>query len=277
MNIYKIPICIALIGLLSTCNYYTNKIEDANDLILQGQYEAALIEFIKLEKKYPNRYDVKAGLGRLFSLKRATLFAGLDYLERAYIQNHDPILWKDLLLLYIDLQQYENALKLLQEPYVDLDRLFSAELIRWRTGLSCLNNRDYHSLRNLENLEDHADKRYFYILCLEKYPQKYKDKDELILTNWNLLVQDSRQTACELANVLPPDYNIGETNMGEFLKECQKQYLSNFAIQREYLGDLYDNVRDQKILFHTRRFETEDPGRDDVPPWPAGRQFNFSH
>lgn len=259
------------------CDFYTDQLKIAQNLEKNGDFEQALLEYKMMDKKFQSRIEIIMGYGRLYSLKRATLFAGLDNMEKAYLKNKDPSLWRDLILLYIAIQQYENALKLLQEPYLDLQKMFGQDAIRWRSGLACLINPGNYRLKSIKDLpEEHPMQNYFYILCALKLKNISSKEEKQILESWENLHTKSRVTSCELLNVLPDPSRLKGISVTDELAKCKKNYPSNLAIQRENMNDIFNNLTDQKIIFQQSRFESPDPGRDDVPAWPAGRIFEFS-
>ncbi|MCB1326669.1 MAG: hypothetical protein H7A21_14275 [Spirochaetales bacterium] len=248
---------LGLLLVLGACDATGALVEEAEELRAGGHFEAALATYHQALHEDPTDGRVLAGMGGLLTLRRVSLYAGLDQMQAALNARKDPVLREQLILLYLAMGRFESAEQLLSEPQLTMQELFEPKIVLLRTGLRCLETPSAPNLSRLEALPGSPRRDYFRVLC--RFAAR--NAGTLPPEPLDLSQIESEEIRCEAGVLLPDD----ELEPG-FRRACRARFPGSIAIHRERPPVSRTGLAVRE-LFSVDVYEPADPGRPDIPIW----------
>jgi tetratricopeptide (TPR) repeat protein len=265
---------LALVGLMSAfwiaCDESGAYVREAQKRMAQAEFDPAFELFQQAYIERPDNPEALAGLGRMLTLERVSLFAGIDLLQRSLALQPDDGVREELMLLFIGLRRFDLARGLIDPEKLSVGKLYSPEITRFRLGLECIESPDRLDLEKLQALPQHARRDYFITLCRLGLMRRADDLPP-ILASWRSMAD--RSVACEALLLWPNDKQPAPDFVEAELAACRRAFPASVALRRGPLPELKaDPARTSRTLYRTNVFAPDDPGADVAKP-----SYNFGN
>lgn len=239
------------------CSGEGRLVEEANHWKSLGQYDLALERLQRAYRMAPENPQIRADLGRILSLKRISVYSGLGLMSEALKEIHEPELREDLLLLYLDLERYQDAREMLAPDRVPIEQFFSPGMVILRSGVHCISKPDKRNIQTLQELDDHELRDYYLGRC---YLEGRNDSDYLNKAKQLLEKMGDTPLACRLVVLFPGEIQKKDGAISEKVAACKELYPGDIAIARERpIGGGSDDGAQQRLMFSDEFF---------IPPYP---------
>ncbi len=282
---------ICLIFCLVLCHYSPSQINEANKLLDKGNFDTALAQFQILSKKYPENPRVLASLGMLLTLKRISLFSGIDLLIQSLKYKINDEILRQLAIIYIAMGHPEYIEQITDSNIIKTEKLLNWHILHMRYAASCIQAPSARKLRKFSSLRNKAKKQSSSIdfssstLSASAYGKFYRFLCEMALHNTSsnkIYLQKlyrklpNPKLKCEAISLWL--YQDRQKKLYyEFLQKekgiCQKKYLSVIAVHRP-ISLLPTTDKGKSKLQKSQTFLTIDPfSPEDIgpeglkPPW----------
>lgn len=146
-------VCLVLFGLAFApvaCDRSSAFADTAAEHLAAGRFDHALESYERAYRRNPDNPEALAGLGLLLTMEPVSVFAGLDMLKASLELRPDDEVRRELLLAYVALDQPQRARAWIDPNRLSIEKLYSDEIQRFRTGLDCLVEPDWRKIRELE-------------------------------------------------------------------------------------------------------------------------------
>lgn len=255
----KVPAAVLLIFLISGCFGRKNRLEKGYLLIEQGHFDAALQVFQKEYLQDDDDPQILSGYGYVLSLRRASMVAAMDFLERSIQLKPDPDVRRELIFLYMDAGLYDRAGRLIAPDRLSMDKYFEYETSVYRRGLDCMENPGRRTLSILRQLDESALRNYFLARCmfLDDFPKIPEEFLKEILDTF-----PDQKLRCDLEALMPQRLIKDAIRHGVIQKECDEKFPGSLVRNREKTESLA--ARDIKKLFDDSSLVPGEPVEQEV-------------
>lgn len=147
------------------CSRGKSILDRADELSQQGRYELALPYYYKFEKEDSPVGRSMAGIGRILSTSRMSVFAGLNLLEDSLKMKEDETVRTDLFYLYLDLGRFSRAREMLSAESIGLDLYYRPRYELLRKSLECYFSTRPQALISLIDFDPSGERDHGLVRC----------------------------------------------------------------------------------------------------------------
>lgn len=241
-----------------SCDGKNRKIARIEDYMNKGEYLIALFETKQLSRESPEDADVLTLMGEIQSVEPLSASSSIDYLLKAYDQNHNFTLLEDVILILLDIGKPEDALSMLSPARLSPEKFFSDDVTLFRQGIRCVMRPISMNLDKLRSLPDHPYKTEMLFRC--------RIAAGLEEEGWETLLNDIRQiqikhTQCRLW-VMVPEEILKKHELLDRKSKCKREFAGDPHIYRRNF--LISSEESPNTILHQY---------SELPPYPENLPF----
>ncbi|MBX7056888.1 MAG: tetratricopeptide repeat protein [Leptospirales bacterium] len=258
------------LALLLSCDESRALADAGRERLMRGDYDTALEIYEEAYRARPNNPRALAGLGELLSLRRISLFSGLELMQESLSIEPDAALRERLALIYAAMERFDLARALVDPSKMSVQEVYSEPVQLLHAGLDCLKSPGPIALRRLQARPRSPRRDYFLALCQLKLATP-QNKDEAMKA---LLSIGDAEIACETAALWNVEYEPEPGWLRRANSECQRRFKGNLALFRERPPIVPPQpATSGRTLYGRSVFETQDPGAErDTPDYRFGNR-----
>ena len=266
-SLFRFSIAL-LLFFTAFCSRFESRIQDAFSDMGQGKFDSSFAKFEEFHQKHPRDSRILSGLGLLLTLKRISLFAGIDLMREAIEMNLDEVfpeniipeqfVLEELLLLRIAMGNYKGAEKLIRSKFTQASPSLQQRLARTRLALSCMENPSTSQLKVISaNFQNDSYTFLCKLALLKKKGYNFQELTELYKSFGR------RKTQCRVITLWSDTSNASLLFLPEPFLSCQRYYSGWVSLYRPFpllQGKEKTDIVNPKLLFDMDRFSPEEPG-----------------
>ncbi len=275
-----------LLFFTASCSRFESRIQDAFSDMEQGKFDSSFAKFEELHQKNPSDSRILSGLGLLLTIKRISLFSGIDLMREAIEVNLDEVfpeniipeqfVLEELLLLRIAMGNYKGAEKLIRSKFTQASPSLQQRLSRTRLALSCIEN---PSTSQIQVISANFQNDSYTFLCklalLKKRGYNFQELTDLYKSFGR------RKTQCRMITLWSDTSNSSLSFLPEPFLSCQRYYSGWVSLYRPFpllQEKEKTGIAHPKLLFDADIFSPEEPGawgrqNRRIPEWGQSKEW----